>query len=241
MLISTKSFRGHKHPLGVKSGALLLNRRRTLKLAGVAATAPGLAALTGCDSGARWHSDDVSGTSPSLQFTMTRASDTKQVTAADYRGQIMMLYFGYTFCPDICPTTLQNVSTILHQLGDEAKHVRFLFITADPDRDSLSVLLQYVRNFAPQVEGLRGTPDQIAALARRYRIAYSVTPETADHPYEVSHSSAIYVFDGSGAARLLVSSLGTASPDIAGTEADLRRLIEEASPPGLLARLLRLI
>jgi len=172
---------------------------------------------------------------------MTRASDRKRVTAADYRGRIVMLYFGYTFCPDICPTTMQNASTILHRLGDAAKHVRFLFVTVDPGRDTLSLLKDYVGNFAPQVEGLRGTPDQIASLARRFRIAYSVTPETKDHPYVVTHSSAVYVFDGTGAARLLVSSLGTANPDIAGTATDLRRLIEETNPPGLLQRLMRLI
>jgi len=203
--------------------------------------APGLAVLNGCDSGAKWNSDVVAGTSPSLKFIMTRGSDGKQVTAADYRGQIVMLYFGYTFCPDICPTTLQHVTTILHKLGDAAKHVRFLFVTVDPGRDSLKILKQYVENFAPQVEGLRGTPDQTASLARRFRIAYSVTPETKDHPYVVTHSSAIYVFDGIGAARLLVTTLGTAKPDINGTAADLKRLVNEANPTGLFARLMRLI
>ncbi len=148
-----------------------------------------------------------------------------------------MLYFGYTFCPDICPTTLANVAEILNQLGPEAEHVRVLFVTVDPDRDTAPVLAAYVKNFAPQIEGLRGTPDQLEALARRYRIAYSVTPETKDHPYEVTHSSAIYVFDASGAARLLVSSLGTAEPDVAGTAADLKQLVEEANPPGWFARL----
>jgi len=222
-------------------GPSRLSRRRALRLAGVAATVPGLVVLGGCDSGGKWNSDVVAGTSPSLKFTMTRASDGKEVTAADYRGRIVMLYFGYTFCPDVCPTTLQNVSTILHKLGDSAKDVRFVFVTVDPGRDTLDILKQYVGNFAPEVEGLRGTPDQIASLARRFRVAYSVTPESKDHPYVVTHSSAIYVFDGTGAARLLVTSLGTEKPDLDGTEADLRRLVEEGNPPGLLQRLMRLI
>lgn len=218
-----------------------LARRRALRLAGLAAMAPGLAVLNGCDSGGKWNSDVVAGTSPSLKFTMTRASDGKEVTAADYHGQVVMLYFGYTYCPDICPITLQNASTVLRKLGDSAKHVRFLFVTVDPDRDSLDILKQYVGNFAPQVEGLRGTPDQIASLARRFRIAYSVTPETKDHPYVVTHSSAIYVFDGTGAARLLLTTLATGKPDIKGTEADLRRLVNEDNPPGFLTRLMHLI
>jgi protein SCO1 len=199
----------------------------------------GLVLLAACGSGKPWHALDVSGSSPPLALTMTRASDGREVTAADYRRQVVMLYFGYTFCPDICPTTLANVAAILDQLGHRAKHVRVLFVTVDPDRDTAPVLTAYVKNFAPQIDGLRGTPDQLAALARRYRIAYSVTPESGDHPYEVTHSSAIYVFDASGAARLLISSLGTAEPDIRGPVADLKRLVAETAPQGLFDRLRR--
>ncbi len=208
-------------------------------VAGRIAAAIPLVLLAGCGGSDRWHALDVSGSSPPLALTMTRAADGRQVTAADYRGQVVMLYFGYTFCPDICPTTLANLAEILNQLGPLAQQVRVLFVTVDPDRDSASVLAAYVKTFAPQIEGLRGTPDQLAALARRYRIAYSVTPASADHPYEVTHSSAIYIFDASGAARLLASSLGSAQPDLAGTVADLKRLVEEAHPPGLLDRLRR--
>ena len=169
---------------------------------------------------------------------MTRASDGREVTAADYRGQVVMLYFGYTFCPDVCPTTLANIAAVFDRLGPQAaQHVRVLFVTVDPERDTEPALAAYVKNFAPQIEGLRGTPDQLAALARRYRVAYSVAPATRDHPYEVTHSPAIYVFDGSGAARLLVSSLGTPAPDVAGTAADLQRLVDEAHPQGWFARL----
>ncbi len=120
----------------------------------------------------------------------------------------------------------------LRDLGPQAQHVRVLFVTVDPDRDTLPVLADYVKNFGPEVEALRGTPDQLAALARRYRVVYSVAPATQDHAYEVTHSSAIYVFDATGAARLLVPSLAAARPDIKGTTADLRRLIDEAHSPG---------
>jgi protein SCO1/2 len=170
---------------------------------------------------------------------MTRASDGKQVTQADYRGRVVLLYFGYTFCPDVCPTTLSNVAEILQRLGPEAAHVQVLFVTVDPARDTLPVLAAYAANFAPQIESLRGTPDQLAALARRFRILYSVTPEGSGHPYEVSHSSAIYVFDQSGAARLLVPSLSSATPDIAGLADDLRRLIERPGSRGFWSRLLQ--
>lgn len=217
------------------SSAALTRRAFGLAGAGLCATL-----LAGCGD-AKWHSIDVSDSSPPLAFTMTRAADGKTVTPADYRGHIVLLYLGYTNCPDVCPTTLANVADVLKRLGPEADHVRVLFVTVDPDRDTPPILTQYVKNFAPQIDGLRGTPDQLAALARRYRLLYSVTPAAGDKPYEVTHSSAIYVFDGTGAARLLIPSLATTKPDLAGTAADLRRLIEEKYPPGLLTRLLRLI
>jgi protein SCO1 len=199
-----------------------------------------LVLLASCGDSAKWHSIDVSGSLPPLSLTMIRASDGKQVTQADYRGRVVLLYFGYTFCPDVCPTTLSNIAEFLTRLGPQAQHIRVLFVTVDPNRDTPAVLAAYVKNFGSQIEGLRGTPDQLAALARRYRVVYSVTPATADHPYEVTHSSAIYVFDGSGAARLIIASLSSTTPDIAGTETDLKRLAGESHPPGLLARLLQL-
>jgi len=215
--------------------------RRGFGLAGILFVITALATLSGCDADAGWRSTVISGSSPPLEFSMTRASDGRAVTEADYRGEVVMLYFGYTFCPDVCPTTLANVSRILARLGPQAEPVRVLFVTVDPNRDTLPVLKEYVKNFAPEIEGLRGAPDELAALARRYRVAYSVTPETKDHPYDVTHSSAIYVFDKSGAARLLVSPLVASNADVAGVTADLERLIEENNQPGLLARLWRLI
>jgi protein SCO1 len=216
-------------------------RRRVSAFSGALFALLATALLAGCDHDAKWASTVIEGSSPPLEFSMTRASDGKAVTEADYRGKVVMLYFGYTFCPDVCPTTLANVSGILGRLGPEARQVRVLFVTVDPDRDTLPILKDYVKNFAPQIEGLRGAPDQLAALARRYRVVYSVTPATKDQPYEVTHSSAIYVFDKSGAARLLVSPLIASNADIAGVTADLERLAEDKSQPGLIARLWRLI
>lgn len=206
-----------------------ITRRRIPEFVAAVCLAPMTLLLTGCNETASWHSTDVSGSAPPLQFTMTRASDGKLVTNADYRGQVVMLYFGYTFCPDVCPTTLANLTQILAQLGPDAQQIRVLFVTVDPHRDTLAVLAAYVQNFARQIDGLRGTADQLESLARRYRLVYSVTPETRAHPYEVTHASAIYVFDRSGAARFLVPSLTSATPDITGVVLDLKRLISEKS------------
>ena len=97
------------------------------------------------------------------------------------------------------------------------------------------------RAFAPEMVGLRGTPDELAALARRYRVAYSVTPASDGHPYEVTHSSIVYVFDQDGNARLLVDSMATQKPDVDGTTKDLKTLIAQHNSPGLLQRILRIV
>jgi protein SCO1/2 len=170
---------------------------------------------------------DVTGTAPSLAFTLQATPDGRTVTQADYQGVVTMLYFGYTFCPDVCPLTMQNVAAALGKTGDAAKHVRFLFVTVDPGRDTIPVLKSYTGLFGPAFTGLRGDPDQLERLTKRFRIAYSVTPSADPRRYEVSHSSAIYVFDRQGGARLLVPSMASQTPDIDGLAADLVRLVNE--------------
>lgn len=196
--------------------------------------------VLGCDKPQPWHETDITGAMPRLAFTMARARDGKTVTGDDYHGDVVLLYFGYTYCPDVCPTTLSNIAAILDRLGPKAKDVRVLFVTVDPNRDTLSLLQQYTAAFAPQIDGLRGDQAQLAALAKRYRVSYSVQPKTAEHDYEVSHGSAVYVFDRSGKIRLLLSSLATGKPDIEATTADLTRLVDGDAAQGLLARLLSL-
>lgn len=172
-----------------------------------------------------WNSTDMTGALPSLDFTMTRALDGKTVTPADFKGKVVLLYFGYTFCPDVCPTTLLDIATMLKTLGKDADDVRVLFVTVDPSRDTLPVLKSYTAAFAPQVVGLRGTPDQLATLAKRYRVAYSVQPASGGNPPEVTHGSAVYVFDRNGAIRLLFSGLAVPNAKLTGMTADLQQLV----------------
>jgi protein SCO1/2 len=109
--------------------------------------------------------------------------------------------------------------------------VDFLFVTVDPDRDTPPILSQYVALFGPQITGLRGTPNQLFSLARRYRAVFSVTKPTATTPYAVTHSAAVYVFDGNGQAQFLIAGLDTDAPDISGIAADLRGVI--GNPAGI--------
>jgi protein SCO1/2 len=176
-----------------------------------------LCALTACGPEKPWHATDVTGAMPDLTFRMVRASDGLKVSGEDYRGRVVLLYFGYTHCPDVCPTTLANVSDILKRLGRDAEKVRVLFVSVDPDRDTLTVLKQYAEAFGAQVDGLHGSDNAIADLARRYRVAYSVT-KTPD--YVVTHTSAVFIFDDKGRARLVT----TDTNDTAGLAEDIQRL-----------------
>lgn len=163
---------------------------------------------------------DISGVMPSLSFSLVRANDGVTVNGASYRGKIALLYFGYTHCPDECPTTLANLAVALKHVGLEANDVRVLFVTVDPARDTISVLKRYVNAFAPEIDGLRGSDNAIAALARRYRVIYSVTPATPEHAYNVMHSDSLFMFDRSGRARLVTMS----TEDTAALAAEIKSL-----------------
>jgi len=186
--------------------------------------------LAGCGHDLSPQDVSIAGLVPVLDFRMQDVNTGKPVTAADFGGKATLLYFGYTNCPDVCPATLYNVDRILRRLGPLAADVNFLFVTVDPDRDTPAVLAQYVALFGPNITGLRGGPNQLYSLARRYRVVFSVTKPTATAPYEVTHSAAIYVFDANGQAQFIIAGLDTTAPDIPGITADLRNVIQHQGP-----------
>lgn len=121
------------------------------------------------------------------------------VTDRDLRGRYALIYFGYTFCPDICPTTLNEVAGALDKLGPRADRIQPVFISVDPKRDTPKVVAEYVAAFSPRILGLSGTPDQIASVAREYRVYYAeVKPEAPGADYTVDHSSILYLVDPQG-------------------------------------------
>jgi protein SCO1/2 len=179
--------------------------------------------VSGCHRGLPWQTKNITGLMPRLAFTLTEANRDIQVGAKNYRGQILMLYFGYTHCPDVCPLTLGRMKAVLAKLGDDAKAVRVLFVTVDPRRDKLEELKRYAEFFGPQVVGLRGTQSELRALTKKYRVTYGYDKPDAHGNYNVSHSSAIYVFDRQGEARLLIRP----NDSIAAITSDLKRLLAE--------------
>jgi protein SCO1 len=170
---------------------------------------------------------DVTGLSPPLSFALQATPDGKTLTEEACQGHVTILYFGYTFCPDVCPLTLQNVAASLQKTGQLADTVKFLFVSVDPGRDTVAILTKYVGLFGPQFIGLRGDANALARVARRYRVAYSVDPSPDPERYVVSHSSVLYVFDRQGHARFLVPSMASAGADTGSLAADLTRIASE--------------
>lgn len=168
----------------------------------------------------------INGMVPPLRFHMTDSATDRLVTAADFRGKVVLLFFGYTNCTDECPFTVARTAQILHRLGPLARRAVFLFATVDPRRDTLPVLRRYLANFGSDMAGLRGNPNQLFRLARRYRVVFSVHPSKNPAHYTVTHSAAVYVFGPDGQAQFMIAKLGDGDhPDIAGRARDLRRLI----------------
>lgn len=182
--------------------------RRLLTLVLLALLTGGLAACSRTPS--PWLLTDVSGHLPDLQFHLVNDLD-QPVTGASYRGKVTLVYFGYTHCPDVCPTTLAHLTVVLQNLGALAEHVRVLFISVDPKRDTPKLLRAYVTAFGPHIVGLTGTPREIARVAKRYRVTYSYGKPNANGNYEVNHSAAIFIFDAEGHARLLATQKNTVS------------------------------
>lgn len=176
-------------------------------------------ALAGCDRviGNDGAVRDVSGLVRDLRFTMTDETG-RTVDASDFRGGPVLLYFGYTHCPDVCPTTLARLAQAARAAAP--KGLTIVFVTVDPDRDTTAQLAQYVRAFGPRVKGLRAGEDELEDVARRYRVAYSRGAPDAQGEYEVMHSSGVFAFDGEGRARLMILP-GASERDI---ESALRRL-----------------
>jgi protein SCO1/2 len=123
----------------------------------------------------------------------------KTVTDADFRGKYMLIFFGFTHCPDICPAELQVMTAALDQLGNKADKVLPIFVTVDPERDTPEVLRDFVKNFSPRLVGLTGSPEAVAAAAKAYRVVYSKVdlPNSAGG-YTVDHSALVYLMGPDG-------------------------------------------
>lgn len=130
--------------------------------------------------------------------------DGKVRTLEDFRGKVVLIAFGFTHCPDVCPTTLADMASAVRQLGDRAGEVQVLFVTVDPKRDTAELLRQYVPAFHPGFIGLRGSPAEIEAVTKAFKVYASERPGKTPDTYTVDHSGQSFVIDRQGNLRLLI-------------------------------------
>lgn len=139
---------------------------------------------------------------PGGDFTLTDQYG-RNFRLQQLQGKVVLLFFGYTYCPDICPTELSNLVAVLDALENRASDVRGVFVSLDPERDTVDVLRSYTRYFSDELIGLTGSQEQIAAVARQYRVKYS-RHQTADGRYSLDHTANLYVIDQTGRLAALV-------------------------------------
>lgn len=177
----------------------------------LAACAPPAPVFKATDiSGVDWGSGD---------FELT-AHTGKRAKAADFQGKVVVMFFGFTHCPDVCPPTMAKLAVLMKRLGDDAQRVQVLFVTVDPENDTVKQLAGFVPQFDPTFIGLTGTDKEIAAVASEYKVAYGKNPK---NPTLVDHSTGILVKDAKGKLRLLVKN----DVPVEDLEHDVRLLLKE--------------
>jgi protein SCO1/2 len=161
-------------------------------------------ALTGCGgSGPSFKNTDITGADYGKDFALTDHAG-KTRTLADFRGKAVVMFFGYTHCPDVCPTTLAELKAVKERLGEDGKRLQVLFVTVDPERDTQKLLAAYVPAFDPSFLGLYGDSAATAKVAKDFRVFYQKSPGKTPAGYTVDHTAASYVFDPQGRLRLFV-------------------------------------
>ena len=174
-------------------------------------------------SGPKFNAVDITGAQYAQDLRLADAEGRVR-TLADFKGKVVGLFFGYTHCPDVCPTTLAKMAEVRKRLGPDADKVQMLFVTVDPERDSAEVLRAYVPAFDPSFIGLRGDPAATAEVAKQFKIFYQKSGPSGGDGYTVDHTAFTYLYDPAGRLRLLVKH--DATPE--SIAADVRELLKGA-------------
>ena len=158
--------------------------------------------MSGCGSGGpSFKGSDVTGSSFGRDFSLTDAGGATR-TLADYRGKAVVVFFGYTQCPDVCPTTLSTLAETMKLLGPDADRVQVVFITVDPERDTPALLAEYVPAFDKRFLGLSGNAEATERVAKEFKVIYQKQPGATPTTYTMDHSAGVFVFDPQGRLRL---------------------------------------
>jgi len=156
---------------------------------------------------------DITGADFSKSLALTDHTGTPR-TLDDYKGKVIVMFFGFTHCPDVCPTTMLDLKNTMKLLGDKADEVQVLFVTVDPERDTQEVLAKFVPSFDSRFIGLRGDAEQTAETVKNFKIYYAKVPGKSENDYSIDHSAGMFAFDKKGKVRLYLG-YGQKPEDIA--------------------------
>lgn len=178
--------------------------------------------LIGCTPAPHFHATDVTGGAMGVDFSLQDPYG-KQRRLSDFKSKVAIVFFGYTQCPDVCPTTLSTLKQTMALLGAESHRIQVIFITLDPERDTAELLAQYMPSFDPSFLGLRGSLAETEATATAFKVFYKKQPGSTPEVYSVDHSAGVYIYDLQGRLRLYVK-YGESAQHIA---EDIRLLLAE--------------
>lgn len=191
---------------------------RRLVLASAAAAA--LAACSKSAPGPSFHAVDITGADYARDFSLADQFG-KNRTLADFKGKVVVVFFGFTQCPDVCPTTMAELAEVKRQLGADGSRLQAVFISVDPERDTPEVLKAYMENFDPSFIALRPTLEQLPVVAKDYKVYYKKVEGKQPGSYSMDHSAGSYLYDPEGRLRLY-SRYGSPSTDLM---ADIKALL----------------
>lgn len=177
--------------------------------------------LQSCKQPLNWNASDVSGGMPELEFALI-GPDGETVEASSLQGKPLLLFFGFTNCPDVCPTTLARLAVLMKKLGSQADDIQVVFVSVDPDRDTSEVMKRYTASFGPWLLGLTGPEQDLTRLREAYGVYAAMESSDSKGTYNVMHSAVIFAFDANGQARLLISDLDNSEAVVS----DLKQLID---------------
>lgn len=184
---------------------MLIRKRSRTFIFTILLSALGILGLYGCDQKPKFNNVDISGSSAFATNFSLLDHQGKMRTLADFKGRVPVIFFGYTQCPDVCPTTMIEMQAVMKLLGEKAKDVQVIFITVDPERDTQEILAQYVPGFDPSFIGLRPqNQEELQALAKGFKVYYQKVAGQNPNSYTMDHTAGSYVFDKQGNIRLFV-------------------------------------
>lgn len=179
-----------------------MNKRQTLRRLSAFALLSASSLFVACsDSKVSFSSVDVTGVEYARDFDLTDHNG-KQRHLSDFAGKVVLMFFGYTQCPDVCPTTMAEMTAIKKALGKDGERLQVLFVTVDPERDTAELLKAYMENFDPTFLALRTTPDKLVELTKDYKIYYKKVEGSTPTSYTMDHSAGSYIYDPKGKLRL---------------------------------------